>query len=201
MYTTTPLATLLALAPLILAKTGLSGCTSSTAIVNGGASIIYYVPGSGEICAPLDCGGGRNAPISTVPGCAAYSGTASYIPSYLPATPTASGSNLLSGMGPGPVQTGWTGVSGSWTTSTTSTASLTETTSTLEVPTNGTFAAPTLVTSSLIFDTSAESKPPSHLFTVASATATATTNAANVARSGPQVLVALAGAAAGFALS
>ncbi|KAK8183916.1 hypothetical protein BC567DRAFT_45737 [Phyllosticta citribraziliensis] len=67
-----------------LAKTDLSGCTSSNTVAYGGASVIWYVPGTGEICEALDCGGGRAPPKTTVPGCAAYSGTASYSPSYLP---------------------------------------------------------------------------------------------------------------------
>ncbi|KAI1270404.1 hypothetical protein F5Y18DRAFT_12447 [Xylariaceae sp. FL1019] len=82
MQITTPI--LLSLATLAAAKTDLSGCTSSSTVAYGGASIIWYVPGTGEICAFLDCGGGMAPPKTTVPGCAAYSGTASYSPSYLP---------------------------------------------------------------------------------------------------------------------
>ncbi|KAI1770636.1 hypothetical protein F4818DRAFT_432172 [Hypoxylon cercidicola] len=66
------------------AKTNLSGCVSSETVAYGGASLIWYVPDSGEICAFLDCGGGRAPPKTTVPGCAAYSGTATYTPSFLP---------------------------------------------------------------------------------------------------------------------
>jgi hypothetical protein len=77
------LLTVLSVTAVALAKTDLSGCTSSQTVVDGGASLIWYVPGTGEICAFLDCGGGRDAPITTVPGCAAYSGTATYSPSYL----------------------------------------------------------------------------------------------------------------------
>ena len=69
----------LLLAPLALAKTDLAGCTS-TAIGN---ALSYYVPGTGEVCSILDCGGGRAPPKTTVPGCAAYSGTAAYEPSYI----------------------------------------------------------------------------------------------------------------------
>jgi hypothetical protein len=70
----------LALAPLAaLAKTDLAGCTS-TAV---GASLTWYVPGTGELCDLLDCGGGRAPPMSTVPGCPAYVGTATYSPSYM----------------------------------------------------------------------------------------------------------------------
>ena len=55
-----------------------------------------YVPGTGELCEFLDCGGGRAPPKTTVPGCAQYSGTETYSPSYLAgygsatASPTAS---------------------------------------------------------------------------------------------------------------
>ncbi|KAI1118503.1 hypothetical protein F5Y14DRAFT_216696 [Nemania sp. NC0429] len=65
------------------AKTDLSGCVSSQTVAYGGASLIWYVPGTGEICEFLDCGGGRAPPKTTVPGCAGYEGTATYSPSYL----------------------------------------------------------------------------------------------------------------------
>ncbi|KAF2634814.1 hypothetical protein P280DRAFT_485212 [Massarina eburnea CBS 473.64] len=71
---------ILALAATAFAKTNLAGCTSSAV----GASLLWYVPGTGEICSILDCGGGRAPPKTTVPGCAAYSGTASYTPSFIP---------------------------------------------------------------------------------------------------------------------
>ncbi|KAF2187406.1 hypothetical protein K469DRAFT_705095 [Zopfia rhizophila CBS 207.26] len=69
----------LALAATSFAKTNLAGCTSSDI----GASRLYYVPDTGEICSILDCGGGRAPPKTTVPGCAAYKGTATYEPSFL----------------------------------------------------------------------------------------------------------------------
>ncbi|KAF2270128.1 hypothetical protein CC78DRAFT_539386 [Lojkania enalia] len=71
--------TILALVVASLAKTDLAGCTSSAI----GASLLWYVPGTGEICSILDCGGGRAPPKTTVPGCAAYVGTATYEPSFL----------------------------------------------------------------------------------------------------------------------
>lgn len=70
----------LALATLAAARTDLAGCTSSRT----GASIMYYVPGTGEICDIPDCGGGRAPPITTNPACANYKGTATYSPSFLP---------------------------------------------------------------------------------------------------------------------
>ncbi|TID26773.1 hypothetical protein E6O75_ATG01266 [Venturia nashicola] len=83
MPSTTSILTLLALALTAHARTNLSGCTSSKTIAYGGASILWYVPGTGEICEALDCGGGRAPPKTTVPGCAAYSGTGTYSPSYI----------------------------------------------------------------------------------------------------------------------
>jgi len=82
------------------ARTDLSGCVSSTAISPAGASLIWYVPGTGETCEFLDCGGGRAPPKTTVPGCAAYSGTATYSPSYLPGYgPTSSVSSTTAASG------------------------------------------------------------------------------------------------------
>jgi len=69
---------------LAAARTDLSGCVSTETIAYGGASLLWYVPGTGEICGFLDCGGGRAPPKTTVPGCLLYSGTSTYSPSYLP---------------------------------------------------------------------------------------------------------------------
>jgi len=81
---------------LALARTDLTGCTSTDVSSPAGASYAWYVPGTGEVCEILDCGGGRAPPKTTVPGCAAYVGTETYSPSYLAgyqasatATPTA----------------------------------------------------------------------------------------------------------------
>ncbi|KAL2879591.1 hypothetical protein SGCOL_005202 [Colletotrichum sp. CLE4] len=73
-----------------LAKTDLAGCVSSDSVytpTQGGtpyATRVWYVPGTGEICAALDCGGGRAPPKTTVPGCPSYEGTETYSPSFLP---------------------------------------------------------------------------------------------------------------------
>ncbi|KAF2720442.1 hypothetical protein K431DRAFT_285742 [Polychaeton citri CBS 116435] len=72
-----------ALAAVAVARTDLSGCTSTDVSSPAGASIAWYVPGTGELCDFLDCGGGRAPPRSDVPGCPQYTGTASYSPSYL----------------------------------------------------------------------------------------------------------------------
>lgn len=95
----TPLS-LLALSPLAaLAKTDLSGCTTftSTVTINPTAheygnvyeSLVYYDPDTLEICTVPDCGGGRAAPKTGVPGCPLYSGTATPTPSFLTADPLA----------------------------------------------------------------------------------------------------------------
>ncbi|KAK0766221.1 hypothetical protein N5P37_001112 [Trichoderma harzianum] len=83
-------ATLL-LASSALAKTDLAGCTYTDVVVmptdrpayDAYASRIWYVPGTGELCDFLDCGGGRAPPKTNVPGCPLYSGTETYSPSYL----------------------------------------------------------------------------------------------------------------------
>ncbi|KAI9762506.1 MAG: hypothetical protein M1835_008005 [Candelina submexicana] len=64
----------------VQARTDLAGCTSTAS----GASLIYYVPGTGELCQLIDCGGGRAPPKTTVPGCPLYAGTASVTPNFLP---------------------------------------------------------------------------------------------------------------------
>lgn len=70
---------------IVLARTDLTGCTSTSVSSPAGASIAWYVPETGEVCNLLDCGGGRAPPKTTVPGCPLYSGTASYSPLYLAA--------------------------------------------------------------------------------------------------------------------
>ncbi|KAK1633806.1 hypothetical protein BDP81DRAFT_451784 [Colletotrichum phormii] len=78
------------MATAVLAKTDLAGCVSSDSVytpTQGGtpyATRVWYVPGTGEICAALDCGGGRAPPKTTVPGCPSYEGTETYSPSFLP---------------------------------------------------------------------------------------------------------------------
>lgn len=72
-----------AIIPAVLAKTDIAGCTSSKTVAFGGASMVYWVPGTGEICELLDCGGGRAPPKTNVPGCAAYEGTDVYTPRYM----------------------------------------------------------------------------------------------------------------------
>ncbi|KAH8766023.1 hypothetical protein F5883DRAFT_556387 [Diaporthe sp. PMI_573] len=94
------LLSLLALSPLsALARTDLSGCTTFTSTVtidptaheygNVFQSLVYYDPDTLEICTVPDCGGGRAAPKTGVPGCPLYSGTATPTPSFLSADPLA----------------------------------------------------------------------------------------------------------------
>lgn len=75
----------LLLAAPVAAKTDIGGCVSSaTKNQWGEASMIWYVPGTGEVCELLDCGGGRAPPKTNVPGCDNYKGTAEYQPTFLP---------------------------------------------------------------------------------------------------------------------
>lgn len=68
----------------VVAKTDLAGCTSSATVKDGGYYAIWWVPETGEICQGIDCGGGRSPPKKDVPGCAQYTGTLQYEPSYMP---------------------------------------------------------------------------------------------------------------------
>ncbi|KAM3439991.1 hypothetical protein NHJ13734_003488 [Beauveria thailandica] len=78
----------LSLASSAAARTDLAGCTYTDLVVKptqmaAYASRLWYVPDTGEVCALLDCGGGRAPPKSTVPGCPLYTGTETYAPSYI----------------------------------------------------------------------------------------------------------------------
>jgi hypothetical protein len=76
---------ILGLASLATARTDLAGCISSqTTNQWHEASMIWWVPDSGEICDFVDCGGGRAPPKTTVPGCPLYKGTETVTPSYMP---------------------------------------------------------------------------------------------------------------------
>ncbi|KAH6617346.1 hypothetical protein F5144DRAFT_391070 [Chaetomium tenue] len=76
------------LTALLLPTRTLAACGSYTYGTCADGITHWYDPDTGEICDPLDCGGGR-APVKTdVPGCAAYKGTltrpteASYMPCF-----------------------------------------------------------------------------------------------------------------------
>src|ERR1700712_3241764 len=59
-------------------------CVGSTGVAGGGLRPTFYVPETGQICEMIDCGGGRAPPKHDVPGCNAYTGTATYSKLYLP---------------------------------------------------------------------------------------------------------------------
>ncbi|KOS23025.1 hypothetical protein ESCO_003751 [Escovopsis weberi] len=66
-----------------------TGCVSTTIMINPNdpprafPSLLWYVPGTGEICEHIECGGDRAGPlITTKPGCPLYSGTETYSPRY-----------------------------------------------------------------------------------------------------------------------
>lgn len=199
---------LLSLATSILAKTDLAGCTSTRAATG----IVYWVPGTGELCQLLDCGGGRAPPKTDVPGCAAYAGNAPYQPTFIPgfgaggivtassetvptsglltdtsmfSTPTAASTTLESIPSP------------------TSTA-LADTTSTLQT---GAAATSLLSASGLLFDTSATTRDATSVISITPATTsasagpvTATANAAPDSMNGQKLVGALIGLVAGVAL-
>lgn len=82
------LSTALLVATTVLAKTDLQDCTYYDSVVDPGyyapyATRVWYLPDTGEICEFLDCGGGRAPPKTTVPGCGAYEGTATYSPRFI----------------------------------------------------------------------------------------------------------------------
>jgi hypothetical protein len=74
---------LIILLPCIDARTDLTGCTRTDTSSPAGISYAWIVPDTGELCEFLDCGGGRAPPKLNVPGCAAYTGSQTYEPSYL----------------------------------------------------------------------------------------------------------------------
>lgn len=83
-----------ALAATALAKTDISGCTSTNSVVTVSgrndvttySTVLWYIPDTGEICEVLDCGGGRAPPKTDVPGCGAYKGTETYSPRFMPSS-------------------------------------------------------------------------------------------------------------------
>jgi hypothetical protein len=84
------------------AKTDLAGCTRTDISSPAGASYAWIVPGTGELCEFLDCGGGRAPAKMNVPGCAAYTGTATYSPSFMAGfTAAAIGNNAMAVGGSG----------------------------------------------------------------------------------------------------
>ena len=74
----------LAASTTVHARTHIGGCTSMhTTNQWGHASMLWYVPETGEICDIPDCGGGRAPPKRNNPACPGYTGTATYEPSFI----------------------------------------------------------------------------------------------------------------------
>src|SRR6186713_591948 len=72
---------------LMLAKTAVAvGCATHSFTQCADGITHWFDPDTGEICDPLDCGGGRAPPKTNVPGCPAYTGTElrNTLPSFLP---------------------------------------------------------------------------------------------------------------------
>ncbi|KAK3381252.1 hypothetical protein B0H63DRAFT_545813 [Podospora didyma] len=65
-----------ALALLMLATPALSVCGIHSFTACEDKIVHWFDPLTGEICDPLDCGGGRAPPKTDVPGCPQYKGTA-----------------------------------------------------------------------------------------------------------------------------
>jgi hypothetical protein len=84
MLTTTLLPLLFLAATNVAAK----GCATHTFTQCADGITHWYDPDDGQICDPLDCGGGRAPPKTTDPCCGGYKGTVSCVktptPSYLP---------------------------------------------------------------------------------------------------------------------
>ncbi|KAJ5082216.1 Glycoside hydrolase 18 protein [Penicillium argentinense] len=84
----------LATVPLLLlaSRVAAEGCNTISYTTCADRIVHWYDPETGEICDPLDCGGGRAPPKTDVPGCPMYTGseTRATGPSYLPCwTPSA----------------------------------------------------------------------------------------------------------------
>ena len=71
-------------APLVTAKIGFEGCTSTlTTWTYSHDIILYYLPDTGEVCDNPDCGGGRAPPKTDKPWCGNYKGTTTYSPMFI----------------------------------------------------------------------------------------------------------------------
>lgn len=210
MPSTTSLLTILSLALTTFARTDFSGCTSSKTVAYGGASILWYVPGTGEICEALDCGGGRAPPKTTVPGCAAYVGTATYSPSFIALATASAESSYATSIG------SWTSVASALSSTKTITAtaggkgSSTVSSVAVEASTTEKATLSSVVvaagTGGLSIDTSVISSNGTALSTSATpiaasgSSSSSATGAAGVVRLGRDAMVMVAGAVVGVAL-
>lgn len=90
---------------LLLATSASAVCTSYSYTSCDDNIVHWFDPGTGEICDPINCGGGRGGPLRyDVPGCDRYTGTktiatsASYLSCW---TPSASASATSAAVGSG----------------------------------------------------------------------------------------------------
>ncbi|KAF3404157.1 hypothetical protein DPV78_002894 [Talaromyces pinophilus] len=72
-----------ALSLFMLVATVFADCTTHSFTHCADGIVHWYDPNTGEVCDPLDCGGGRAPPKTDVPGCPLYSGTEVRTTSYL----------------------------------------------------------------------------------------------------------------------
>ncbi|KAE8557254.1 hypothetical protein TMatcc_004699 [Talaromyces marneffei ATCC 18224] len=72
-----------ALSLFMLVATVFADCTTHSFTHCADGIVHWYDPNTGEVCDPLDCGGGRAPPKTNVPGCPLYTGTAVRTTSYL----------------------------------------------------------------------------------------------------------------------
>lgn len=114
------------------------GCSTHTFGTCADGIVHWYDPDDGQICDPLDCGGGRAPPKTDVPGCPQYKGTAirqtgpSYMPCFVKTTSSSAAAPPTTGIvrytttftdtDPGPTSTPGTLVTTTVTKSTTDTA-------------------------------------------------------------------------------
>ncbi|KAJ5172861.1 hypothetical protein N7492_005454 [Penicillium capsulatum] len=78
----------------VLARTVLGECGSHSFTHCEDNIVHWFDPNTGEVCDPLDCGGGRAPPRKDQPGCPLYTGTKVRTTSYLSCwTPSVSASS------------------------------------------------------------------------------------------------------------
>ncbi|KAJ5595489.1 Glycoside hydrolase 18 protein [Penicillium hispanicum] len=87
---------LVGVSSLILARTVLAECGVHSFTSCADNIVHWFDPNTGEVCDPLDCGGGRAPPRTDVPGCPLYTGTETRSTSYLSCwTPSVSASSTV----------------------------------------------------------------------------------------------------------
>jgi len=125
-----------------LARTDISGCVSTaTTDQYAEASLLWYVPGTGEICSFVDCGGGTAPPKSDTPGCPLYTGTATVTPSYLPGFGSSSALSAPTASATGPAGKAQDNASGHPSSATSASPSSTITTAPFHASNSTTFSS------------------------------------------------------------